>query len=168
MNKVAVWCRRLLVAVLFVLGVAWVETQAAQWILRTRAQNLLADVRSLNVNHSRWPDAQQLIAKWGRWGTTAGDCNAEICIYRITQEALNNAARHSGGHRAWVKLEQTADRIAVIVRDDGHGFDSSKTRGMGLLGMEERVRRLGGKLELSSKPGEGTVLNAELPLQRRS
>jgi len=84
MNKVAVWCRRLLVAVLFVLGVAWVETQAAQWILRTRAQNLLADVRSLNVNHSRWPDAQQLIAKWGRWGTTAGDCNAEICIYRIT------------------------------------------------------------------------------------
>jgi signal transduction histidine kinase len=91
-----------------------------------------------------------------------------ICIYRITQEALNNAARHSGGHRAWVKLEQTADRIAVIVRDDGHGFDSSKTRGMGLLGMEERVRRLGGKLEVGSKPGEGTVLNAELPLQRRS
>ena len=92
----------------------------------------------------------------------------KICIYRITQEALNNAARHSGGHRAWVKLQQSADRIAVTVRDDGHGFDSRKTRGLGLLGMEERVRRLGGKLEIASKAGEGTSLTAELPLHGKT
>src|SRR5271165_4251045 len=81
MNKGIVWCRRLLFAVLFVLVVAWVETLGAQWILRTRAQNLLADVRSFDINHSRWADAQQRIAKWGRWGATVGDCNAESCIY---------------------------------------------------------------------------------------
>jgi signal transduction histidine kinase len=91
-----------------------------------------------------------------------------ICIYRVTQEALNNAARHSGGHRAWVKLEQTADYVAVTVRDDGRGFDSRKTRGLGILGMEERVRRLEGKLEITSKAGQGTTLRVELPLRGKS
>ena len=92
----------------------------------------------------------------------------KICIYRVTQEALNNAARHSGGHRAWVKLEQTPDYIAVSIRDDGRGFDPNTTRGLGLLGMEERVRRLGGKLEINSQAGQGTRLRAELPLQVRA
>ena len=92
----------------------------------------------------------------------------KICIYRVTQEALNNAARHSGGTRAWVKLEQTVEQIAVSVRDDGRGFDVKKTRGMGLLGMEERVRRLGGKLTIQSKSGDGTVLRVELPLAGRA
>lgn len=108
-------------------------------------------------------------------GVSVSDSLAEdykICIYRVTQEALNNAARHSGGRRAWVQLKQTAEHIAVTIRDDGHGFDSHKTRGLGLLGMEERVRRLGGKLEITSHPGanssQGTVLRAELPLQAKS
>jgi signal transduction histidine kinase len=92
----------------------------------------------------------------------------KTCIYRVTQEALNNAARHSGGHRAWVRLEETDNQSAVVVKDDGHGFDASKTRGLGLLGMEERVRRLGGRLEISSTPGQGTVLRAELPQSGRT
>ncbi len=92
----------------------------------------------------------------------------KICIYRVTQEALNNAARHSAGKRAWVKLDQTGEYIAVTIRDDGHGFDSRTTRGLGLLGMEERVRRLGGKLDITSHPGQGTILRAELPLQAKS
>jgi signal transduction histidine kinase len=91
----------------------------------------------------------------------------KICIYRVTQEALNNAARHSGGKRAWVRIGQAGEAIAVTVRDDGHGFDPKKTRGLGLLGMEERVRRLGGKLEVQSG-NEGTTLTAELPLARKS
>lgn len=91
----------------------------------------------------------------------------KICIYRVTQEALNNAARHSGGRRAWVGIEQNADGISVTVRDDGHGFDPRKTRGLGILGMEERVRRLGGRLEIKSNTGEGTVLKAELPPVRK-
>ncbi len=92
----------------------------------------------------------------------------KICIYRVTQEALNNAARHSGGRRAWVRIEQTPGEIAVTVRDDGRGFDPAKTRGLGLLGIEERVRRLGGKLEIKSNAGQGTVLRAELALPGKS
>ncbi len=87
----------------------------------------------------------------------------KICVYRVTQEALNNAARHSGARHAWVALRQSGSGISVTVRDDGQGFDPERTRGLGLLGMEERVRRLGGTLTVESAPGRGTTLKAELP-----
>jgi signal transduction histidine kinase len=87
-----------------------------------------------------------------------------ICIYRLVQEALNNAARHSSAKNARVSVEQTADKILVGVFDDGRGFDPQRVRGLGILGMEERVRRLGGILTIDSKPGRGTTLKAEFPL----
>jgi signal transduction histidine kinase len=88
----------------------------------------------------------------------------KICIYRIVQEALNNAARHSAAKNAKVTVNQTADKILVYVSDDGRGFDPQRVRGLGILGMEERVRRLGGILSIDSKPGSGTTLKAEFPL----
>jgi signal transduction histidine kinase len=90
----------------------------------------------------------------------------KICIYRIVQEALNNAARHSAARNARVTVEQTAGKILLSVVDDGRGFDPQRVRGLGILGMEERVRRLGGILTLDSKPGSGTTLKAEFPLPR--
>ena len=87
-----------------------------------------------------------------------------ICIYRLVQEALNNAARHSSAKNAKVTVEQTADKILVRVSDDGRGFDPQRVRGLGILGMEERVRRLGGTFTIDSKPGSGTTLRAEFPL----
>jgi signal transduction histidine kinase len=89
-----------------------------------------------------------------------------ICIYRLVQEALNNAARHSSAKNARVTVEQTADKILVRVFDDGRGFDPQRVRGLGILGMEERVRRLGGIFAIDSKPGSGTTLKAEFPLPR--
>ena len=88
----------------------------------------------------------------------------KICIYRLVQEALNNAARHSSARNARVTVEQTADKILVSVFDDGRGFDPRRVRGLGILGMEERVRRLGGLFTIDSKPGSGTTLKAEFPL----
>jgi signal transduction histidine kinase len=88
----------------------------------------------------------------------------KICIYRIVQEALNNAARHSSARNARVTVEQTADKVLVSVFDDGRGFDPQRVRGLGILGMEERVRRLGGLFTIDSKPGSGTTLKAEFPL----
>lgn len=85
-------------------------------------------------------------------------------IYRLVQEALNNAARHAGAKNARVRVEPAEGRIRVIVSDDGRGFDPRKTRGMGILGMQERVHRLGGILSIDSQRGGGTRLNAELPL----
>lgn len=88
----------------------------------------------------------------------------KICIYRLVQEALNNAARHSAAKNAKVTVEQKTNKILVTVSDDGRGFDPKRVRGLGLLGMEERVKRLGGKLTIDSKPGSGTTLRAEFPL----
>jgi signal transduction histidine kinase len=80
------------------------------------------------------------------------------CIYRIAQEALQNVARHSGAKHARVIVKQAGRAVTLQVEDDGTGFDPARTRGMGLLGMEERVRQLGGRLEVKSEPGKGTVL----------
>jgi signal transduction histidine kinase len=89
----------------------------------------------------------------------------KICIYRLVQEALNNAATHSGAKSAKVIVVRKGDQISVRVEDDGRGFDPSRTRGMGLLGMEERVRRLNGTLTVDSAAGKGTRIVAELPLK---
>jgi signal transduction histidine kinase len=88
----------------------------------------------------------------------------KVCIYRVVQEALNNSAKHSGAKNAKVRVTRNAHRIRVQVEDDGRGFDPSRTRGMGLLGMEERVRRLNGMFAVKSAPGQGTTVTAELPI----
>lgn len=87
-----------------------------------------------------------------------------ICIYRLVQEALNNAVRHSDAKNAKVTVRQSEKSIRVEVTDDGRGFQPEHTRGMGILGMEERVRRLGGTLSIESSPGHGASVIAELPL----
>jgi len=86
------------------------------------------------------------------------------CIYRVVQEALNNVARHSGAKSALVTVQQTEGSIVLTVKDDGSGFEPDKARGLGLLGMEERVKQLGGRLEIESQPGHGTLLRATLPM----
>src|ERR1035438_8603465 len=88
----------------------------------------------------------------------------KIYIYRLVQEALNNAVRHSGARNAKVVVERLAKSIVVRVTDDGRGFDPGRTRGMGILGMEERVKRLGGTLRVESQPGKGTTVTAEFPI----
>jgi signal transduction histidine kinase len=88
----------------------------------------------------------------------------KMCIYRITQEALNNVARHSGARHARVSIQIDETGITVAIRDDGHGFDPQRSRGLGILGMEERVRLLHGSFRIESSPGTGTETIARLPL----
>jgi signal transduction histidine kinase len=87
------------------------------------------------------------------------------CLYRIVQEALTNVSRHSEARRVLIILKAGPDWISVSVADDGRGFDlqSIKARGLGLLGMEERVRELGGSIEIQSSPGRGTRIYISLP-----
>jgi signal transduction histidine kinase len=87
----------------------------------------------------------------------------KICIYRFVQEALHNAVRHSAARAAIVTVEQSPTRIVVQVKDNGGGFDPQRTRGLGLLGMEERVKRLHGTFTVHSTPLQGTAVTAELP-----
>ncbi len=90
----------------------------------------------------------------------------KTCIYRVVQEALHNCTMHSKARHARVSLEDNAKRCALSIVDDGVGFDPSRQRGMGLLGMHERVTRLGGTLAIESAPGKGTVIRVELPLEQ--
>jgi signal transduction histidine kinase len=85
-------------------------------------------------------------------------------IYRVVQEALHNVSSHSQARHATVTVRRLADSLNLTVEDDGVGFDPARTRGLGLLGMEERVKRLGGRLDIQSQPGKGTVLRVELPV----
>jgi hypothetical protein len=68
---------------LLLCGVVWVQSEVSQWILRTRAEHLLSDVRSLEVNHSTWSDAQTLMTKWKPFAAPTGPCNANACTYRV-------------------------------------------------------------------------------------
>ncbi len=86
------------------------------------------------------------------------------CIYRLVQEAVNNAVRHANARTVEVSVQKEGLKVVVSVRDDGAGFDTRFLRGLGLLGMEERVRRLGGRLEISSGQGRGTLVQAALPV----
>jgi signal transduction histidine kinase len=92
----------------------------------------------------------------------------ETAMYRIIQEALNNAIKHGGARRAVVEVHEDHSAIRVTVRDDGTGFDpTSKADGFGLLGMHERAQLLGGTLQVESAPGKGTTIRARFPEQRR-
>jgi signal transduction histidine kinase len=86
------------------------------------------------------------------------------CIYRLVQEAVNNAVRHANARTVEVSVKKERQQVNVTVQDDGAGFDTRFMRGLGILGMEERVRRLGGRLKISSQPGRGTVVAAALPV----
>ena len=87
-----------------------------------------------------------------------------VCIYRVVQEAVNNAQRHAHAKNVRVELKETDTSVQVQIKDDGSGFDGKRTRGIGLLGMEERVKRLGGTITIDSQPAAGTTIRAELPL----
>jgi signal transduction histidine kinase len=88
----------------------------------------------------------------------------KTCIYRLVQEAIHNSTRHANANNIEVELRRETGRVRFSVRDDGDGFDPRVVRGLGLLGMEERVRRLGGRLAIDSHPGRGTSIFAELPV----
>lgn len=89
----------------------------------------------------------------------------ESTIYRLVQEALTNVAKHARADQAWVQVTETPTGLRVTVRDDGIGFDpEGAAGGFGIVGMTERVALAGGRLEIESRPGEGSSLTALVPL----
>jgi signal transduction histidine kinase len=90
------------------------------------------------------------------------------CVYRVVQEALTNCARHAKAGRIDVAVEGGADRLRLEIRDDGVGIKGSAARreGTGLVGIEERVREIGGRASVFSPPGGGTTLRVEVPLPK--
>jgi len=92
----------------------------------------------------------------------------KICIYRIVQEALNNCSKHAYAKSVRVVVRQEMNYLRVSIEDDGKGFDARRVRGLGLVGMNERVSQLGGVLQVDSDPTRGTRLRIDLPLPSAS
>jgi signal transduction histidine kinase len=92
------------------------------------------------------------------------------CVYRIVQETLTNCAKHSNASRVEVFLRESEGALEVAIRDDGRGFDPRIVRrgGLGLLGIEERVRELGGSLQIESESGKGSVLTVRFMSPERT
>jgi len=91
-----------------------------------------------------------------------------INLFRVLQEALSNAVKHSGASRFYVLLCGTGDQLLLEVRDEGRGFDTAvalATSGLGLVSMQERLRLVNGEVTLESTPGAGTTVRAAVPLR---
>lgn len=96
----------------------------------------------------------------------------QISLYRITQEAVNNALKHAEANQITISLGSDAEFIHLVIEDNGRGFDvgnalikgESRDSGNGLSSMRERVDLIGGKLTINSTPGKGTIIDVEVPL----
>lgn len=94
--------------------------------------------------------------------------SANLVIYRLVQEATTNVAKYAKAQNVWLDLIEEDGMVEVSVRDDGAGFDTSETaiHAHGLLGMRFRVEAESGTLDISSKPGQGTLIRARIPTLR--
>lgn len=123
-------------------------TSAIEWLLREaeRRGSLRTELQADELDDDIAPDAA-------------------TALFRITQEALTNIARHAEASAASVTLRAEGDQVTLRIRDDGRGFDPTTVRrtSLGLLGMQERAQRLGGSLRVVSSPGHGTEVIASIP-----
>ena len=94
------------------------------------------------------------------------DPDTQLVIYRVSQESIGNAVRHSQADRIRVELNRGPSQVELTVRDDGTGFSFDEANsGLGLGGMRERALLVGGELDVQSRPGEGTTVRLVVPDQ---
>ena len=107
--------------------------------------------------------------------TTEGDLgllhpDIAVCLFRIAQESLRNAIAHAGAQRFRVSLASAGDDVVLTVADDGRGFDPEAVRqsgkGLGLVSMEERVRVIGGEVDIVTRAQQGTTIRVRAPHER--
>ncbi|HXJ85729.1 MAG TPA: sensor histidine kinase, partial [Candidatus Binatia bacterium] len=113
-------------------------------------------VRGLPVTCEADPSVEELFS------------GSALCLYRIAQEALGNAAKHSRARKVEVRLSRGDGSVRLSVTDDGVGCDPTtigKTGGLGVINMRERVLQLNGTFEFDSALGRGTMVRAEVPFQ---
>jgi signal transduction histidine kinase len=98
------------------------------------------------------------------------DPGIETALYRLSQEALNNAMKHAHAGRFRLSIIKSFPHIIFLAEDDGIGFDvdeyEEKGRALGLLGMRERASMLGGRFTLKTSKGKGTRIRIKIPIQR--
>ncbi|MBS4174178.1 sensor histidine kinase [Bacillus sp. FJAT-49736] len=95
------------------------------------------------------------------------DSNYEVALFRLVQESVQNALKHADASVIQVKLEMKKDRITVIIKDNGKGFDvrAKKEGSFGIVGMKERIELLDGNITIDSKTGLGTIVTIQVPIK---
>jgi PAS domain S-box-containing protein len=153
------------------------EVDFLAWELRPTALDDLGLTAALTNFVKEWSSHYHIPAEAHITGFGSGALRlspeAETCLYRITQEALNNVYKHAQAARVSVILERRGGDAVLVVEDDGVGFDASTAagweggRGLGLVGMRERAALLGGSAEFESAPGKGTTIFARIPVDAK-
>jgi two-component system NarL family sensor kinase len=135
-------------------------------LLRPATLEILGLVRSLQSQCEEF-ERLRAIETTFQAAVSDGDASpaAATCLYRVLQEALQNIEKHSGSRSAHVTLTRRSDRLEMRVRDEGKGFVSEETKsaGIGLMNMKDRMRILGGELIVNSRPGWGTEIVVVVP-----
>ncbi|MEV0586553.1 sensor histidine kinase [Nonomuraea sp. NPDC050310] len=142
----------------------------------TEARRSVAALQPHQLENAHLPDAMTTLAR--NWSQTTGvDLHVEVTgdrvplspaievtLFRVAQEALANVAKHAGATRAGLTLSYTGTLVLLDIRDDGIGIqDTHDGKGFGLSSMRQRLRGVGGSLEIESTPGEGTAISATVP-----
>jgi two-component system sensor histidine kinase UhpB len=100
----------------------------------------------------------------------SSDMETSVALFRIFQEAITNAVRHSKASQITIELKQFAGRIRLVVEDNGLGIKHSEitdAKSFGLISITERARALGGDVEIAGRPNKGTIITAEIPLRKK-
>ncbi|MGI5287390.1 sensor histidine kinase [Nonomuraea polychroma] len=140
------------------------------------ARRSVQALRPEPLEHARLPEAlERMAVSWSRvsgvhlafevtGAPVALSPDVETTLFRVAQEALANVAKHARASRTALTLSYTDELLLLDIRDDGAGFDPQKPAdGFGLDGMRQRVRGIGGTLEIESEPGHGTAIAAAVP-----
>jgi PAS domain S-box-containing protein len=163
-----------------------VEVSSRMEELQEQTTGISTDVQALSHDlHSSQLEYLGVVAGMKSWCKEFGerqgmqvDCRHDVrstlpqeiglCLFRVLQEALHNAAKHSGVKRIEVQLHEESDEIHLTIRDLGKGFDietARQGRGLGLTSMQERVRLVNGMIEIQSKPMGGTTIHVRVPIE---
>ncbi len=148
------------------------EVSFLAWELRPTALDDLGLVDAVGAFVNEWARHSEIAADFHSTGLTKARLNhdTETHLYRITQEALNNIAKHADAKHVSVLLEKREDSVTLIIEDNGAGFNINSKRvsnesggGLGLVGMSERASLIGGNVVIESAPGKGTTIFVRVP-----
>jgi PAS domain S-box-containing protein len=142
------------------------------WELRTPALDLLGLPAAIEAYVQEWSQTFGVEAEVQVVGFDGQRLlpEAEMSLYRIVQEALNNTAKYAGASRAEVILARKDGAVVLVIEDDGRGFNLAEVakeegrKKLGLIGMSERAALAGGEVEIESAPGEGTTVKVRVPI----
>jgi signal transduction histidine kinase len=150
------------------------EVSFLTWELRPTALDNLGLRNALGSYVVEWSKNYGIAAEFhtARLRKTRLTPNVEINLYRIAQEALNNALKHARATKVDILLEYRKEEVVLIIEDNGRGFDLGRKlrkkkdgQSLGLIGMRERAALLGGTLVIESSPGAGTTVIARVPMK---